>query len=121
PLRSADDARLLSLMRTSMRTRHAFALLLTLVGIGALGCEPSERVPARGPKAPPCPPPPEPAYQATVVGTIGKMHMVESRYPLSKLGDVLATFKPDLVLVGVRVDPFREGHLEDAPFEMTYV
>jgi hypothetical protein len=110
-------------MRTKMRmrTRHAFALLVALAGLGVLGCEPSERVPARGPKAPPCPPPPEPAYQAAVVGTIGKMHMVESRYPLSKLGDVLTTFKPDLVLVGVRVDPFREGHLEDAPFEMTYV
>jgi hypothetical protein len=49
------------------------------------------------------------------------MHMVESRYPLSKLGDVLATFKPDLVLVAVRVDPYREGHLEDASFEMTYI
>jgi hypothetical protein len=85
------------------------------------GCEPSERVPARGPKAPPCPPPPEPAYQAAVVGTIGKMHMVESRYQLSKLGDVLSAFKPDLVLVAVRVDPYREGHLEDASFEMTYV
>jgi hypothetical protein len=47
--------------------------------------------------------------------------MVESRYPLSKLGDVLATFKPDLVLVAVRVDAFREGHLEEASFEMTYV
>jgi hypothetical protein len=55
------------------------------------------------------------------VGTIGKMHMVESRYPLSKLGDVLSTFKPDLILVAVRVDPFRENRLEDASFEMTYV
>jgi len=93
--------------------------------LGMLGmlaaCEPGERVPARGPKGPPCPPPPEPAYQATVVGTIGTMHLVESRYPISRLGDVLATFKPDLLLVAVRVDPFREGHLEDASFEMTYV
>lgn len=102
------------------------ALFVALAGTTASsalvsGCEPSERVPARGPKAPPCPPPPEPAYQATVVGTVGKMHMVESRYPISKLGDVLASFKPDLVLVAVRVDPYREGHLEDASFEMTYV
>jgi hypothetical protein len=87
----------------------------------AVGCDPSERVPAKEPKPRPCPPPPEPTYQATVVGTIGKMHMVESRYPLSRLGDVLASFKPDLVLVAVRVDPYREGHLEDASFEMTYV
>lgn len=94
---------------------------LSTLGLSTLGCEPSERVPARGPKAPPCPPPPEPAYQATVVGTIGKLHMVESRYPISKLGDVLAAFKPDLVLVAVRVDAFREAHFEEASFEMTYV
>jgi hypothetical protein len=98
-------------------------IALCLVGsaVGSLGCEPQDRAPARAPKCPPPPPPPEPPYQAVVVGTIGKMHMVESRYPLSKLGDVLATFKPDLVLVAVRVDPYREGHLEDASFEMTYV
>lgn len=96
-------------------------LLASMAGSQVLGCEPSERVPARGPKAPPCPPPPEPAFQAAVVGTIGKMHMVESRYPISKLGDVLATFKPELVLVAVRVAAFREAHFEEASFEMTYV
>jgi len=100
-------------------------LLLAIASAACLaGCEPSERVPARGAsggRAPPCPPPPEPAYQAAVVGTIGKMHMVESRYALSKLGDVLSAFKPDLVLVAVRVEAYREGRLEDASFEMTYV
>lgn len=59
--------------------------------------------------------------QAVVVGTIGKFHMVESRYPISKLGDVMATFKPDLVLLQVRVDPWRQGDYEDASFEMTYL
>ena len=97
------------------------ALLMLAAVVSLAGCEPSERVPARGPKAPPCPPPPEPAYQASVVGTIGKLHMVESRYPLSKLGDVLAAFKPELILVAARVEPFHEGRLEDASFEMTYV
>jgi hypothetical protein len=72
------------------------------------------------PRAPRCPPPPEPAHEAVVVGTIGKMHMVESRYALSRLGDVFAAFKPDLVLVAVRVDAFRQEQLEDASFEMTY-
>jgi hypothetical protein len=86
-----------------------------------MACDPRERLPARNVKCPPCPPPPEPAYQAVVVGTIGKMHMVESRYPLSRLGDVLTNFKPELVLVGARVDAFRENRLEDASFEMTYV
>lgn len=70
---------------------------------------------------PPCPVPPEPAHQSVVVGTIGKLHMVESRYALARLGDVFAAFKPELVLVSVRVDAFREEHLEDASFEMTYV
>jgi hypothetical protein len=101
---------------------RTFRGALFALALGATAaCEPAERVPARGPKPPPCPAPPEPAYQAAVVGTIGRMHMVESRYPLSKLGDVLATFKPDLLLVAVRDEPFREGHLEDASFEMTYV
>lgn len=98
---------------------RALALLFAVVALA--GCEPQDRVPPREPKSRPCPPPPEPAYQATVVGTIGKLHMVESRYPLSRLGDVLAAFKPDLVLVAARVDPFHEGRLEDASFEMTYV
>jgi hypothetical protein len=108
-----------ALVTRATRVTRAFALLFAVVALA--GCEPSERVPAREPKARPCPPPPEPAYQAAVVGTIGKMHMVESRYPLSRLGDVLAAFKPDLVLVAARVDPFHEGRLEDASFEMTYV
>lgn len=73
------------------------------------------------PRSVPCPPPPEPLHQAVVVGTIGKLHMVESGYPLARFGDVVAAFKPDLVLVAARVDPFREDRLEDASFEMTYV
>ncbi len=82
-------------------------------------CEPPDK-PPKSPKEKPCPPPPEPDRVAVVVGTIGKLHMVESQYGLSRLGDVLTAFKPDLVLVQVRVDPYREGRLEDASFEMTY-
>lgn len=97
--------------RTWMR-QVALVLLALLVA-----CEPQEK-PPKTPR--PCPPPPEPDRVAVVVGTIGKLHMVESRYGLSRLGDVLTAFKPDLVLVQVRVDPYREGRLEDASFEMTY-
>jgi hypothetical protein len=97
-----------------MLRRFAGALLFLVA------CNPDLDRPPRHAKPPPCPPPPEPALQAVVVGTIGKMHLVESRYPLSKLGDVMAAFKPDLVLVSVRVDPYREGRLEDGSFEMTY-
>jgi hypothetical protein len=95
----------------------ASALLAAILAACTIACGPDAH---EKPKAPPCPPPPEPALQSVVVGTIGKMHMVESRYSLSRLGDVFAAFKPDLVLVGVRVDPFRQDQLEDASFEMTY-
>ncbi|MBS2013881.1 MAG: hypothetical protein JST00_13410 [Deltaproteobacteria bacterium] len=98
-----------------------FAATFVAATLSFLACDPSDRLPARNPKCPVCPPPPDPAFQAVVVGTIGKMHMVESRYPLSRLGDVLANFNPELVLVAVRVDPFREDRFEDASFEMTYV
>lgn len=92
---------------------------VAVLGVLALAaCEPQ---PPRSPKPRPCPPPPEPARSAAVVGTIGKLHLVESRYPLSRLGDVLAAFKPDLVLLGARVDAYRDDRLEDASFEMTYV
>jgi hypothetical protein len=91
-----------------------FAALLVVAACG--GADPHEKV-----KPPPCPPPPEPDHQAVVVGTIGKYHLAETRYPLAKLAEAMAVFKPDLVLVGVRVDPYRENKLEDASFEMTYV
>lgn len=103
--------------RRSLRARAAALLTAALATLSAACGEPPEK---RPPKLV-CPPPPEPTHQAVVVGTIGKLHLAESRYPLSKLGDVLTAFKPDLVLVGVRVDPYREGHLEDGGFEMTYV
>ncbi|MBX3191016.1 MAG: hypothetical protein KF819_28730 [Labilithrix sp.] len=101
--------------------RKSLAALAILATLATAACEPLSRQPTKTGKCPPCPPPPEPEHQAAVVGTIGKMHMVESRYPLSKLGEVLASFKPDLVLIAVRVDPFRAHQLEDASFEMTYV
>ncbi len=94
------------------------SVLLAALAACAIACGPDAH---ERPKAPPCPAPPEPALQSVVVGTIGKLHMVESRYALSRLGDVFAAFKPDLVLVGARVDAFREDQLEEASFEMTYV
>lgn len=99
--------------------RLALAALLAAVVLG--GCVPEDRPPPRDPRAPVCPPPPEPERQAIVVGTIGKLHMVESRYAIAKLGDVMASFRPDVVLLAMRVEPFREGSYEDASFEMTYL
>lgn len=95
-------------------------LLVGILLVASAACVPPEEKP-RSPKPKPCPPPPEPALQAVVVGTIGKLHMVENRYGLSRLGDVISTFKPDLVLVAVRPEPFHQDRLEDASFEMTYV
>ena len=69
-----------------MRASRIVLATLSILAMAIAACEPSERLPnARSPKCPPCPPPPEPAYQAVVVGTIGKMHMVESRYPLARI------------------------------------
>lgn len=114
-----------------MRTYRTLAALActALVGtalVGVAACGPLDREPenaggasAKG-KDGGCPPPPEPTYQSMVLGTIGKYHLAESRYPLSRIGDVVSAFKPDLVLLAVRVDPYREGHLEEASFEMTY-
>lgn len=95
------------------------ALVALLLGLWA--CDPDRARPVAAPAAPACAAPLEAEKQLVVVGTIGKLHMAESRYPISKLGDVMSTFKPDLVLLGVRVDPFREGNYEDASFEMTYL
>lgn len=97
--------------------RIASALGAVVLAACTVACGPAMQ---EKPKPPPCPPPPEPELQSVVVGTIGKMHLVESRYELSRLGDVFAAFKPDLVLVAVRTDALREDRLEDASFEMTY-
>ena len=64
---------------------------------------------------------PEPELQAMVVGTIDKDHLTQGGYPLSKLGDVFDAFKPDLVLVQIRPDAYKDNKLEDGPFEMAYV
>ena len=56
-----------------------------------------------------------------VVGTIHSAHLVQRDYPLARLAAVLSAAHPDLVLVEIRPEPFAAGHLEDGPFEMTYV
>jgi hypothetical protein len=106
---------------------HLPDLSLRVVGAGLLafalaiaGCEGGGARP-RVAAAPPCPAPVEADKQVIVVGTIGKLHMAEAKYPIAKLGEVMSAFKPDLVLLAVRPDPFRESNYEDASFEMTYV
>ncbi|MBF0442314.1 MAG: hypothetical protein HQK54_10440 [Oligoflexales bacterium] len=60
-------------------------------------------------------------FEAVVVGTIHKSHLIEPSYTLSVLAELIESYKPDLVLVEIRPEPFRRGHYEDGPFEMTYV
>lgn len=86
--------------------------------IGVVACVPREDGPSA--KSKPCPTPAEPSRQATVIGTIGALHLAESQYPLTRIGDVIVAHKPDLVLLGVGVDAYRDDRLEDASFEMTY-
>lgn len=96
------------------------ALFVASLAAALAGCEGGGSRPMVA-AAPPCPAPIEADKQVVVVGTIGKLHMAEAKYPLAKLGDVMSAFKPDLILLGVRPDAFREGNYEDASFEMTYL
>lgn len=63
----------------------------------------------------------EPDLIATVVGTVGRDHLLKDGYPLSKIADIIDTFKPDMILIPMRTDDYKQQHYEDASFEMTYV
>ncbi len=56
-----------------------------------------------------------------IVGTIHGRHLVEPAYPLGLLCRLVRAYRPDLVLVEIRPEPFGRGHYEDGPFEMTYI
>lgn len=102
-----------------MRIVAIAVVLAASTACGPAADRPEPRLPRDSERA--CPPPPEPERQAVVVGTIGRLHLVESQYPLARLGDVLAAFKPDLVLVAIRVEAFRDAKLEESSFETAYV
>jgi hypothetical protein len=63
----------------------------------------------------------EPDLVGLVVGTIGRDHLLKDGYPLTKIADIIDVFKPDMILIQVRADAYKQQHLEDASFEMTYV
>lgn len=65
--------------------------------------------------------PAEPDLVATVVGTIGRDHLTTEGYPLTRIADIIDVFKPDMLLLQVRPDAYKQLKLEDASFEMTYV
>ncbi len=60
-------------------------------------------------------------FDFMVVGTAHRGHLQIPDYPLSRLDELVAAFRPDLILVEIRPEPFAEGRLEDGPFEMSYV
>ncbi len=92
-------------------------LLLLIAGLLVVGCASgSGNVQRAG-----APAPSPGTFEAVVVGTIHRSHLVEPGYSLSQLAALIEGYKPDLVLVEIRPEPFRQGHLEDGPFEMTYV
>ena len=63
----------------------------------------------------------EPDLVGTVIGTIGRDHLAKDGYPLSRIADIIDVFKPDMLLIQIRPEPFKKQELEDASFEMTYV
>ncbi|GAO01726.1 hypothetical protein [Anaeromyxobacter sp. PSR-1] len=93
--------------------------LATLAAMALVGCATN----ASSRSAHPSPPddPATASFEAVVVGTIHRAHLTESAYPLSQLAGLIETYRPDLILVEIRPEPFALGHLEDGPFEMTYV
>jgi hypothetical protein len=90
-----------------MRSIHLLAGVLGCV----LGCASAPGGPRDSPHA----------AEAMVVATIHKAHLVQPGYPLAMLGQILDRYRPDLVLVEVRAEPFARSELEDGPFEMAYV
>lgn len=89
------------------------ALLSLVVAFVALGC---------GPRTPPASSTAAaPEREAMVVATIHKGHLMQARYPLGLLCRIVDAYRPDLVMVEVRPEPFALGHYEDGPFEMTAV
>jgi len=88
--------------------------------LAAVGCTPTQHH-TSSPSEPARASTPEPDLQGMVIGTIDKDHLVQSAYPLARLGDAFDAFKPDLVLIQVRPDGYRKHELEEGPFEMTYV
>ncbi|MEO7109378.1 MAG: hypothetical protein ABI183_02975 [Polyangiaceae bacterium] len=63
----------------------------------------------------------EPDLVAVVVGTTGRDQLLKDGYSLTKIADIIDVFKPDMLLIQVRADAYKQQHLEDASFEMTYV
>jgi hypothetical protein len=63
----------------------------------------------------------EPDLVATVIGTVGRDHLLKDGYPLTKIADIIEVFKPDMILIQIRADAYKQQDLEDASFEMTYV
>jgi hypothetical protein len=98
--------------------RKALAIWTAALMLGLVAC-------ARAPEAEPRPAVPKAASstgrQAMVVATIHKGHLLQERYPLGVLCQIISTYRPDLVMVEIRPEAFAAGHYEDGPFEMTAV
>jgi hypothetical protein len=96
-----------------------------LLAVASVQCAPADCPPAVA--APVAMPPsledraPATESQVMVVATIHKGHLVQAGYPLAHLRHIVEVFRPDLVLVEIRPEPFARGNFEDGPFEMTYV
>lgn len=95
----------------------ALALPLATVGCGG---NPQARSPSEI-GAPKNDAPAEPDLVGLVVGTVGRDHLTKDGYPLTKIADIIDVFKPDMILVQVRPEPYKKQQLEDASYEMTYV
>jgi hypothetical protein len=87
--------------------------MFSIASLVMLSCAPPPSTIARSPE--------KTSSNAIVVGTAHKGHLLVADYPITKLGDVLSSYAPDLVLVEIRPEAFALSHFEDGPIEMSYV
>ena len=65
--------------------------------------------------------PVEPPIKGMVLATIHQFHLAQPGYPFSRMGDVLDSYRPDMILVDMPGDLLKGGHPEDASIEIEYI
>jgi len=91
---------------------------LAAIGLLAACTLPEER---QKPKTPAVVCPPEPPNKAMVLATIHEFHLANASFPFSRLGDVMDSYRPDMILVDTPADTLKGEHPEDASIELEYI